>query len=566
MHTPTPLIPSSLMRSSRGAPVRAWRLASAAVAVAGLLQACGGGGGGGGNTSGEAAGVPNAGATPTSTWPFPFGMSVASPTALAPASDVRSGGMGIESLGLSTTMTTQQAVLSSQAEAVATGRLSLSGSGLLDVATLFDTSARSHATCYGQTVGYTHHDNASGASGTLPAGEVAIWRATDDSSTPQACAVAEVNAQSQALGAQAHQAVLMLAALRDQVANNSNGSVAMPAAGGTTDVTSVANTLLAPALPGVSIQSASVALSAGGSEYTYRLLLTRGSGANAQSLEISMLHTPADTDAHFAGTLRMALSYLSTDASIGCSDQLDSSSGRYKVARLTSVGYNRQDQWLSLRLRAGQYCGKSTSNTQFDDLAATAMSGELDPAVYLTGNVRGTTKGWRQGFVRMGNDLLVSAQTSDFMLAWQDQPLNGTSHARLFAGHSSLDTGAQSRTLALFHGYTNDISATDGTMLGMACNWNGPGSTKTLHNAYQYQSVSLSSSATSWGLLSSNIAYAPTNSCQSSSSMSFDANGDGVLDSAEGQSFNAGLAVPTGSNDVQDELQQQGFLAPVLLL
>lgn len=566
MHTPTPPSLAPLERSPRAARLRTLRLATTALTVAGLLHACGGGGGGGG-TGSEAAGVPNAGgAAPTSTWPFPFGMSVASPTALAPASDVIPGALGIDDLGLNTTQTTQQAVLSSQADAMATGRLSLSGSALLDVGTLFDTSARSHATCYGQSVAYTHHDDATGTSGTLPVGEAAIWRATDDSGAPQACAVAEVSAQSQALSAQAHQATLLLAAMRDQIANNSQNNVALPTAGTTTDVTSLASNLLTPQLPGVSIPAASVTLNAGGSEYTYRLLLTRGSGTSAQSLEISLLHTPADTDAHYAGTLRMALAYLSPDASIGCTDQVDSSSGRYKVARLMSVGYNRQDQWLSLRLRAGQYCGKPSSSNQFDELAATAMSGELDPAVYLPGHVRGTTLGWRQGFIRMGNDVLVSAQTSDFILAWQDQPLNGTSHARLFAGHSSLDTNAQTRTLALFHGYTNDISNTDGTMLGMACNWNGPGSTKALHNAYQYQAVSLGHSATSWSLSTSNIAYAPTNSCQSSSAMSFDANGDGVLDSAEGQSFNSGLAVPTGSNDVQDELQQQGFLAPVLLL
>ncbi|MBI5924715.1 MAG: hypothetical protein HY836_03880 [Aquabacterium sp.] len=564
MHTSAPSSLTPLARSARAARLRALRLTTTLM-MAGLLQACGGGGGGGGSTS-ETAGVPNAGVAPTSTWPFPFGMSVASPTALAPASDVIPGALGIDNLGLSTAMATQQAVSSSQVDALATGRLSLSGSALLDVSALFDTDPRSHAACYGQSVAYTHHDNATNASGTLPAGEVGIWRATDDSSTPQACAVAEVAAQSQALSARAHQAILLLAAMRDQIANNSGNSIALPAAGATTDVTSLASNLLTSQLQGASIQAASVTLNAGGSEYTYRLLLTRGSGTSAQSLEISLLHTPADTDAHYAGTLRMALAYLSPDASIGCADQVDSGSGRYKVARMMSVGYNRQDQWLSLRLRAGQYCGKPGSTNHFDELAATAMSGELDPAVYLPGTVRGSTLGWRQGFVRMGNDVLVSAQTSDFILAWQDQPLNGTSNARLFAGHSSLDTNAQTRTLALFHGYTNDISHTDGTMLGMACNWSGPGSTQTLHNAYQYQAVSLSQSATSWSLSSSRIAYAPTNSCQSSSAMSFDANGDGALDSAEGQSFNSGLAVPTGSNDVQDELQQQGFLAPVLLL
>lgn len=565
MHTPTSLThahqtPSCATRTDRAGTFR-W--ITLALATAGLLHACGGGGGGGGGSS-EAAGSANSGSFATSPWPFPIGMSLASPASLAPASSVIAGGQGIDNLGLSTTMSTQQAVLSSQADAIATGRLSLSGSGLVDVSTLFDTSARSHASCYGQTVAYVNHDNASGTSGTLPVGEVAIWRATDNSSTPLACAAAEINAQTQALSAQTHQAVLLMAAVRQLVASTT--AVSLPAAGGSTDITSRASTLLTPLLSGATLQSASVSLNADSSEYTYRLLLTRGSGTSAQALEISLLHTPADTDLHYAGTLRIALGYLSTDASIGCTDQIDSGTGRYKVARLVSLGYNRQDQWLSLRLRTGQYCGNGTGNNQFESLAATVMSGELDPAISLSSNVRGSTLGWRQGFIRMGNDLLASAQSSDFILAWQDQPLGGASRARLFAGHSSLDTNTQSRSLALFHGYTNDISNTDGTMLGMACNWNGPGSTKTLHNAFQYQALSLGSSDTGWSLGASNIAYAPTNSCSASNSMSFDANGNGTLAGAEGQGLTSGLAVPSGSNDVQDELLQQGFLAPVLLL
>jgi len=49
--------------------------------------------------------------------------------------------------------------------------------------------------------------------------------------------------------------------------------------------------------------------------------------------------------------------------------------------------------------------------------------------------------------------------------------------------------------------------------------------------------------------------------------MSFDADGNGALDSAEGASFSAELqGLSNGSADVQEELQQRGFTSPVLLL
>lgn len=534
--------------------------ALAGLILAATLSACGGGGGGGGGADSTANGAANT----TSAWPFPIGMSLASPAALATASSVVSGAMGVDDLGLHTTMTTQQAVLSSQADAVATGRLGLAASGLADASALFDTSARTHANCYGQTVAYANHDNASGSNGTLAAGDVAIWRDTDGGSTPLACAAAELSAQTQSLSKQAHQAVLLMAALRRAVATD--GSIGQPTAGNSVNVINKADTVLGAALPGVSIQAASIALNADASEYTYRLLLAQGSGASAQTLEITLLHTPADTDAHYAGTLRLALSYVSTDASIGCADQRDIAS-RYKVARLISLGYNRQDQWLSLRLRTGQYCGNGTSGSnQFGELAATAMSGELDPAVFLSGSTRGSTQGWRQGFARMASDIVMSAQTSDFAYAWQDQPLAGTSRARLFAGHATLDSTARSRALALFHGYTDDITATDGTLRGMVCNWNGPGSSKTVQNAYQYQLLGLASSATGWALGTSRIHYAPTNSCSASGTMRFDLDGDGTLGGSEGQGFASDLSVPSGSNDAQDELMEQGYLAPVLLM
>lgn len=560
MHTTFPPVSLSSFLSTQRAVWRGLSIVSFVTVAA--LSGCGGGGGGGGGGSSDSSAT-SSGVAPTSAWPFPFGMSLASPTALASSSAVISGATGVSDIGLHTTMTTQQAMVTSQADAVATGRLSLASSALVNVSALFDTSARSHASCYGQTVAYLNHDDALGTNGTLPSGEVAIWRDSDDSSTPLACAAAEVNAQTQGLSAQAHQATLLMAALRRMASTDS--TLTLPAAGSGVDLQTRASTLLSPLLSGVTVQAASIALNADSSEYTYRLLLSHGSGTSAQTLEITVLHTPNDTDQHYAGVLRLAMGYLSTDASIGCADQM--SSGRYKVARLVSLGYNRQDQWLSLRLRAGQYCGNPVSSSdQFGELASTTMSGELDPAVFLASNVRGSTLGWRQGFVRMATDLVLNTQTNDFAYAWQDLPLSGTSHARLFAGHGTLDTSTQSRAMALFHGYTDDISNTDGTMRGMVCNWSGPGSNKTMHNNYQYQMLSLGSTASSWALGTSHIHYAPTNSCNASSTMSFDANGDGTLGGGEGQSFTSDLAVPAGSNDVQDDLIQQGYLSPVLLM
>lgn len=526
-----------------------------------LLTACGGGGGGGSDSAGT-----DPGATASSaSLPFPIGMTLASPAALASVSSVVPGGLGIVDLGLSTNATPLQRVVSSQVDALATGRLSLSGSGLLNLSALFDTSARSHAACQGPAVAYQNHDDAPGNNGTLPRGSVAMWADTEAGGALP-CSVAELNAQTTGLSAQTNQAMLLMAALRYAVVAAGTANTLSP--GQSMDLTPGANTLLTALLGGTTIQHASVALNDNGSEYTYRLVLGQGSDATAQAVDITLLHTPAETATRYAGVLQISQSYLSNDASIGCTDQRDGAS-RYKVSRLTSLGYNRQDQWLSLRARSGQYCGHA-GNTQFGhagQIAALTMSGELDPSAYLHSNVRGLVKGWRQGFVRMGSDVLMSSLTGDFVYAWQDQPQAGVGHARLFAGSSTLDSATGARTLHIHHGHTDDISVTDGTLRGLICNASGPGSNGTLQSLFQTQSMTLAANANAWSLSASRIRHAPTNSCNASVTMGFDADGDGALAGAEGTGTTHDLAAPTGGRiDVQDEIIERGFLPPILLL
>jgi hypothetical protein len=351
-----------------------------------LLAACGGGGGGGGSDGG----APTGSTVSSSGVPFPIGMTLASPAALAASTSVVSGGLGIVELGIGASTTPLQSVMSSQVDALATGRLNLAGSHLLTLSALFDTSPRSHAACQGPEVAYQNHDDAPGGNGTLARGAVAMWSDTETSSASLPCGVAELNAQTQGLSAQTNQAMLLMAALRYAIVAT---GIQMPTPGQTVNLATGASSLFTSLLGGISIESASVALNSIGSEYTYRLALAQGSDATAQTLDITLLHTPAETDIRYAGVLQMTQSYLGTDASIGCGDQVDSAS-RYKVARLTSVGYNRQDQWMSLRVRSGQYCGHpGNSSTAHAGQIATLTTSGVD----LEGAARRRGAGRDQG-------------------------------------------------------------------------------------------------------------------------------------------------------------------------
>jgi len=539
------------------APRATWR---GALALCLLLSACGGGGGGGGSANGDT------GATvsyATTAFAFPLGVSWAAPTELARNADVTPGATGITLVNTSAVSVPAAALRASQVDAIATGRVALSNSGWLQPAALFDTTGEAHASCWSPAVAYARHDDAN-SSGTLPAGEVSLWADAAAGDANSACAVAEVNTRLGSLAAQAHQASLLLSALRWRLAGD--GALSMPPNGQRIDLSALASSLFQGQLGDASVTAASMSVNGDGTEQTYRLRLSRGSGASAQTLDINLLHTPSDSTVRHAGVLQLALSYLSTNASVGCSDERDAN-GRYKVARLLTLGYNRLNEWQSLRARSGLYCGNGSalSPNQVEDLASLTLSGELDPAIALSGSSRSGVAGWRREFLRAGSDHLVSTQSGDFILAWQTLPQGGAGHAHLIAGHSTLDTSSGQRSLSLAAGHTDDITTSDGTLHGLVCNLNGPGAVGTVTPKLQWQTATLGSNAAAWLRTASQRRYAPTNSCAASSTMAFDLNGDGTLAANEGASTLADLLAPGSGLDPQDELAQRGFFAPVLL-
>lgn len=542
-------------------PHPGWRqLRRSALTLGLLLSACGGGGGGGSSSNAAASG-----GSPTSAVAFPFGVGWASSTALVDASSVPGGTTGVTTLNLGAQRTPAPALASAQVDAIANGRTTLAASGWVNTSALFDNTLAADASCWSPAVAYARHDD-DASTGTLAAGEVGLWKDQDPTEPQGACAATQVSTRLASVSGQAQQALLLLAALRWQVASDS--TLGMPNTGQSTDLTAVAGSLLQPVLNGIGVSAASISVSEDGSQQRFRIVLTQGSGASAQSLELALEHTPADTDTHYAGALQVAHTYLSRDASLGCSDQVDGA-GRYKLARLLTLGYNRQDEWLSLRARSGLYCGNGSamSASQIGDLGSLTLSGELDPAVYLSNGTRNGIAGWRRHFLRWSSDHLMSAQTSDFMLAWQDQPQAGNGHARLLAGHTNLNTSTASRGLMLASGHTDDISITDGVMLGLVCNVGGPGANATVYAGFQWQQASLAAAASGWVLGSSQRRHAPTNACAATASMRFDLDGDGVLGATEGMSATPDLVTPSQDGlDSQGELNVRGFQSPVLLL
>jgi hypothetical protein len=520
-----------------------------ALLVSLLLSACGGGG-----SETAATVVALAPASPTSSAAsvtpgesFPTGLAVASPAEL-----------GAGQTGLTD--------MAARIEAVLAGDRSGSLADLLRFGNLFLQG--SNAGCYGPPLLYANHGDGSGTeSGLLPAGDIGLWLPTDAASG-QPCVVAQLNARTAGVQHATRQALLLMAALRATLAG-SGGLLAMPESGFRTDLTAPFSSVLAalPALTDLTVHAATVALDPFGKTYTYRLAISNGTGASARSGEIVLRHRPGATAAAYSGVLRVSGFDLTTDADAGCSDRM--TSGRYQRARITTVRYGRQGDQIDFGARSGQYCGAPADLAGADhagQVAAFTATGELDPAMPLAAGVpghavvAGTSTGWRAHFDRFGGGYDRTTGAGQFLSAWQAG--TGDSHARALAVNSTHDSAADRHTVQGYFAFTDALATTDGRLLGMVCNWAGPGAVHAPAARFQSQTATLASLASTFVTTASRLTYAPTNTCSSTTTL-FDANADGTLAAGEGQGTLEALDAPVSpAVSVQDELVSRGYRQP----
>ena len=533
-----------------------------------LLSACGGGGGSGGElASALVTDTPTTRTSPSASESFPTSLVVASPaelggTAVAAATTARALAVPLGAGAGRAELTDMGARI----EAVLAGDTGVSLGGLLSLGNLFLQG--SNAGCYGPQLLYANHEDGSGtASGLLPGGDLGLWLPTDTASG-QPCVVAQLNARTAGVKHATRQGLLLMAAMRATI-TRSGGVLALPAAGFRTDLTTPFSTVLAalPALTGWTVHAATVSLDPFGKTYTYRLAVSRDAGTSAgRSGEIVLQHRPGATAAAYSGVLRVAGFDLASDATFGCSDRM--TSGRYQRARVTTVRYSRQADQIDFGARSGQYCGAPAdlADTDYASQVASLATNELDPAEQLPAGapgsavVAGTSTGWRGNFDRFGGRYDRTTGAGQFLYAWQAG--TGDRHARALAVRSSYDSTADSRTVQGYFAFTDALATTDGSLLGMVCNWAGPGAVHTPAAHFQSQTATLAGLASTFVATASRLTYAPTNACASTTTV-FDANADGTLAAGEGQGTLPALDAPASpAVSVQGELVSRGYRQP----
>lgn len=562
---------SAPMPSANSAPTLPSRSLAARAAALGLglsvALVVAGCGGGGGSTAASPNPSPAPAPAPSASIDggtmFPVGLAMTSPVSMTnevltlskaeplprlralaaalAAADFRTAGQ--IAFGLMPVSEAQAAVTRSPRYLKAANAINalLSGTVTPRAGTAFDAVAflktPVNAGCYGPTVKYEGHPDGSPSSGELPSGDVGLWTALD-TSTGWACASAQLDARMDGVSGRVNTGLMTLASLIN-VASAAGKS--KPAVGATLDLKADMNTAFSslPAAP--SFTTASVSQPTAGT-FTYTVQFDFKDGSVTRKAEISLTHTPGASRSEYTGLLTYALARGSGDLQ-NCPG---SSGGTVDVGTLK---YTRTSTTaMTLVHREGNYCGAGTAAALATTYASFSADGQLDPAGKWTG-----TKGWANNFNRFGAVYDPTTMQGSYAYGWQAGHMDG--NARVFNIGLNFNSSTSVRNGEAYFGYGSDISTSDGKIQGFICNWAGPGNSHALKDYFQRQHITFDDTAGKWlptnnAAASSNITYAPTNSCASAGgSFYYDKAGDGLLTDDKAVSPN-----PAVTTDLADKV------------
>lgn len=473
---------------------------------------------------------------------FPVDLAVASPTSVSEEDSTAS----LSSIKLSGTSTT------SSTYAVATARINRILNSTSVANCTFDPELlldQEHdAGCFGPVIEYEAHPDTTATdplyNGTLPSGDVGLWRATD-TETGHACSAAELNARMEGVSSKS---LASLSGLASMICVVNNQGYAMPSSS-TLTLTTDMNDL---AIADVTFTTATLthALnSSGDDEYTYNLEFTYAPSSGASyDINIDMAHVPGATPAEeYSGQL----SYLVTDSYSG--GNCPSSD----VTHNASLQYERHTASnMHVQVRSGMFCEHGSDGRDSDNF--------IDPSdKYSPSN----PTGWGNNFSILTANYNPSSLVGDYAYAWQAGPDDGNSRA--FNLH--VTPFAASDVTYTFYGYGDDIASTDGSILGFICNWAGPNSNHTYVETAQFQAVQYYSSTGTFLASLENLTYAPTSSCgyDGTGSFIYDTDGDGDMTDESNVAVTEDLFDATdidsdGTITIEENIEATGYVAPTI--
>lgn len=416
---------------------------------------------------------------------FASGLAIASPTAQKTSSVVVNDAAAPKNLDASADFAAKTAVFDAVVAATGTCAISLptlNGFG-------------NKATCYGPEVNYTNHqDGADASPARLPSGDLGFWTATNGSNS-EACAAAQMNSVVSSVSAYIDTAMALQAMA---ICTEKAKSAEVPSEGDTIDMKADLSATIATLTNAPTLTTASVKADSD-DQFTYKFTGTKGGG----EFSITVTHkVKNDDNTKFEGRI---YGYFNVNSK--------------KDA--FSVTYTRDGATLN----AQAYTGSWNSATNVASIFAS--NGDL----VLSDNGQGNIN---QHIFNINKDSGEMNVSSGWQAGDQD------SHKRVLHGYTKVSSGVLGG--CGFFSYGPDFQATlannTNAISGFICNWAGPAnqnhSTQATNNAGKAQKQCFSQNA-STGVFEEvtakrAIMYAPTNSCNDTSSMTWTPMATGTAD------------------------------------
>lgn len=411
--------------------------------------------------------------------PFPAELNFASPTS------ARTDGVSDEAQEFSETISTL-----------------LDPDSLEDCAVNFSLNFQvTNASCYGPRLNYSNHPDAAVGQpddGMLPPGDTGIMLTTNGS-TQESCAAAQMDALMAGVGSFSEGAIETVASLYCIARVN---DLTIPSqAGERLDLS--AETEAAFAENGINFQVDQAVIkreevdNARGPAFTIALI---GSTTDDQGVErdifVRLRHVPysAGNDT-YAGKISYYAAVHSNDKPGNCNAGVET--GKVNAV---SISYEKSSSTqMNKEVRFTELCG--TTADPFEDVD----NYTVDPDNKF--NAQTNPFGWANSFNHTLFAENLQNGSGDYRYSWQAGMFDN--NTRVMNGFLDADLNG-----AFWFGYGPDITVNlAGDIDRMICNWVGPGNNHTGIPFAQQQEVSFSEALGVFVPVTSNITYAPTNSC-----------------------------------------------------
>lgn len=390
--------------------------------------------------------------------------------------------------------------------------------------------------CYGPTLDYVGHpdatgdDEAEGPNGDLPSGDLGIW---DESQGDEACAAAKMNELISKVASKVDNAINVFGVM---ACAGKKADIALPAEGSSVNMASVMDAQMD--VPGLTVSSATIERldddSDGNTVYASTVSVTMGFTGDTRTGTMILKHIPTSADnSTYKGKLSFTMATDNAMAGGGNCDEVNTQSGLSGAVEAGVIRYEKTSSTsLVYQVDFAQFCGKTA-----DPFDANNNILPSDKAVAAT-NPNGWADNWNHGIFSFN----PVDGTGTVAYAWQAGALDG--YTRVLNAETSVTDGVGSGTA--YFGFGPDIATDAGraTIDGMFCNWAGPNNKRGnngnigVSELAQRQTLSRAAGGTVFTAASSDITFAPSNSCDANAGDGFTYSAQGVPESMDNDRTN----------------------------